>query len=766
MPKPTRDLIERVKRTIKTAADAEYFFDSLTSPDWIEPLRQADMFARPPEAIREGDYIRFPSWAQSRYLARMAANSPEEVSAIIKTLPRTDNMRILNDLAEAVLAMPPEIAVGLHGLVSSWLDTPNYLLLPDKVARLIVKLSAAGMAGAGLELAGQLFALVPDPSAETSGEVTFELLPRARSRLRTYEYGRALSQVLPSLTAGAGLETLEWLAGLASTAIKLSLTSHDETGQDYSSIWFSAIESNREREREIKSMLVAALRDCAESLVKTDPSMLDEVVARLQSRTYPVFTRVALYLIQMHAPSGDAAVVAALTNQKLLFGAAFNHEYWTLLESRFAQLQDSDRATILAAIDAGPEEYRENTFNELTLRDKARYLAAWQVRMLAAIKDDLPPEWDGRYTILISLVGEPAHPSLLSRGSGMWVGPTSPLTASQLGSMRIVEIVQFLHAWDPPADDWKAPSAEGLGQALEMAVAKEPDRFAIDAIKFRGVAPPYLRALFWGWRRATTNELVFSWGDVLMLADSAITQSSNTTVGNTEADMVALRKSVVDVIGPGLADGPAEIPYALRLGVWSLLERLASDTDPRPELEGRAEPSMDPFTLAINSVRGQAISSVVAYSLWVRRHVEAARAPEGIANGLEAMPEVRPVLDQHVDPALDASPAVHSMFGRWFPWLMLVDNAWTVANLTSVFPADEELSQFWAAAWDAYVLFSGIFDLPFHMLQGQYRRAIERIPTGGRGNKPRPSDVDGRLAEHLMVMYWRGRIDLAADGLL
>jgi hypothetical protein len=767
MPRPTPDLVRRIKETIRTTADADYFFDNLKSPDWIEPLREAEMFKRPPGPVRDGDYVWFPPWPPSRYLARMATKDPEAVSAVIKSMPRTDNARVLDDLADAALAMPPEVAVRLLDRVSAWLEVPNHLLLPGKVAGLVKKLGSAGSASAGLKLASQLFALTPDP--RTRGPLGVSgpgLLPHAQSRLRTYEYGRMLGQVLPVLTAGAALETLEWLVGLTSTAIGFSLTSTDQKNRDYSSIWFPALEANAERGRDIKSTLVAGVRDCAESLVKGDRSMLDGVISRLEADMYPVFARIVLYLVRLYVPSSDDRLASRLTDRRLLYGSDFHHEYWLLLEASFAELKASDQAAILTAIEAGPEEYRDSTSNDLTLEDKARYLSAWQVRLLAAIKDHLSPDWGRRYAILIALSGEPVHPSLLSRGSGVWVGPTSPLTVSQLEAMSIGEIVQFLRAWNPPSDNWRAPSVEGLGQALQAAVKLDPARFSNDAMKFQGVAPPYLRALFWGWRQAVAGDLSFSWGDVLALGAAAISQSSQSTVGNSSGDMVALRKSVVDVIGPGLAAGPAEIPFELRPLVWSILEPLAGDSDPSPEMEDRGERSMDPFTLAINSVRGQAVGAVLVYSLWVRRHLGDSGADDGMAKGLDIVPEVRPILEQHVDPAMDGSPAVHSVFGRWFPWLVLIDADWTDANLDKLFPSDVEASRFWTAAWDAYVLFSGIFDQSFQLLESQYGRAIGRTANQGGPNQPRPSDVDTRLAEHLMVMYWRGRIDLAPGGLL
>ena len=35
---PTREDVKKAKAAMKTAADYEYFFDRISSPEWIQPL--------------------------------------------------------------------------------------------------------------------------------------------------------------------------------------------------------------------------------------------------------------------------------------------------------------------------------------------------------------------------------------------------------------------------------------------------------------------------------------------------------------------------------------------------------------------------------------------------------------------------------------------------------------------------------------------------------------------------------------------------------
>jgi hypothetical protein len=113
---------------------------------------------------------------------------------------------------------------------------------------------------------------------------------------------------------------------------------------------------------------------------------------------------------------------------------------------------------------------------------------------------------------------------------------------------------------------------------------------------------------------------------------------------------------------------------------------------------------MDPATLSINTTRGQAMHAAVRYALWVRRHIE--KTPEGkerIAHGFKEMAEVREVLEAHLDPTLDPSLAIRSVYGQWFPWLVLLDPQWASAHVPNIFPQNKPLRDLRDAAWDTSV---------------------------------------------------------------
>jgi hypothetical protein len=200
--------------------------------------------------------------------------------------------------------------------------------------------------------------------------------------------------------------------------------------------------------------------------------------------------------------------------------------------------------------------------------------------------------------------------------------------------------------------------------------------------------------------------------------------------------------------------------------VWAILKPITEDPDPTPEYEERYGGSnMDPATLSINTTRGEAMHAVVRYALWVRCHLEREpKSEEGLQKGFEEMAEVREVLEAHLDPARDPSLAIRAVYGQWFPWLVLLDPEWARTHAQAIFPQDQESEAFFEAAWNTYVVFSEPYDNVLGILRPQYEQAVKRI--GSRHDDARwLADPDEKLAEHLMVFYWRGKL-LLDDPLL
>jgi hypothetical protein len=189
------------------------------------------------------------------------------------------------------------------------------------------------------------------------------------------------------------------------------------------------------------------------------------------------------------------------------------------------------------------------------------------------------------------------------------------------------------------------------------------------------------------------------------------------------------RSAIADLLDVALAKTPP-IPLVHRDQVCRIITILAHDPDPTPALEATHADDRDPASLAINTIRGKALEAVVAYALWVR-----AQTPE--PRDFTGMPEVRTVLDEHLQH--DPSLAILSVYGRFFPWLVLLDHQWAADHVTAIF-GDERGT----AAWETYLTMCAAYDDTVALLPTYYERAVavlrpDRAADSRRG-KPNPDE--------------------------
>lgn len=431
---------------------------------------------------------------------------------------------------------------------------------------------------------------------------------------------------------------------------------------------------------------------------------------------------------------------------------------------------------ILKWIEAGPNttvdpsEARAQGGTHVSNAEALHDVKIWQRDWLARIEPSLPPVWKRRYEELRSDLGPAEHPEFVAFTSSGWVNPTSPIPADELRSMDVTDIVAFLSDWQPLQSAESSlfemgPSPEGLARDLTAMIAGEPERFANEAKLFERSAWLYVNSVVMGFERAIEQRHKFLWPNVLQLCRSVIQHSGQQgehTLAEGSPNWTETRKAISRLLSKGLQDDEFEIEYKLRRLVWDAIRPLTDDPDPTPESERRfGPPNMDPATLAINTVRGTAMHAMIDYALWVRRHQAQApkRSEKPNLLGWEAMPEVRAVLDIHLDPIQDPSASVHSVYGQRLPWLVSIDSHWVSKNLVRIFPRKSFLRALRSAAWEAYIVFCLPYKAVYQLASNEYRVAIAELDRRS-GEAVTSFSPSARLAEHLVTLYWQGTIDL------
>ena len=744
---PTKKDLNRLTQKIpNNRVTRQYFFDRLENPEWLEPLAAKNFFRNPPQSERteEAGTIRFPPWPEGQYLTRMVRRRPECVEKIIHDMDDTDNAAVLSYLVDALLAMPPSVSAKLVEKVRRWAASPYplYPLLPERPGQLISHLAEGGKTEEAMAIA--------------------RVLLEPRARINAWHYDHILKQNYPVLVQEAGLPALKLLCDLLEQSIHSS---------DYSYIQRPAVEDHpQNRNRTIQDALVSAIRDAAEIVVRSsEKAVLEEIVGALERRHGKIFRRISMHIIRVFPNQAKALAAARLTDRALFEDLDLRHEYILLLRDHFPHLTLEDRTKILGWIEDGPEverwkQWREGETGQQPSEEGAtRYRESWQRDRLAWIGlDNLPEEWKEKYQTLCERYGEPDHPAFPAYREGIWEGPTSPKTIDELKAMSVMEIVAFLRTWKPLGNRSRKPSPEGLGRVLSSVVAEDPWRFSTEVPVFQGLDPTYVRAVLSGFRDTLRKDRSFDWEPVLDLCDWVLSQSleiQGRQVRDRDADpdWGWTRKAIADLLFLGFEMRQGSIPINLRKRVWTILKPLTDAPDPTPEQEQRYGGSnMDPA----NTTRGEAMHAVICYALWVRRHQEKEpKSEEWLQKGFETMPEVREVLEAHLDPVREPSLAIRAVYGQWFPDLALLDPDWARTHAAKIFLQDQEREAFFGAAWNTYIAFHWPYDNALKILRPFYQLAVDRI--GSQRDDTRGIAIPNeKLVEHLMVFYWRGELSL------
>ncbi len=758
---PTKEAAQLLRHKIpNNEITRRYLFERLKNPEWLKPLWKRGFFTK-------------PSRPEARYLARMAKHKPELVAEIILHMEDTEDPVVISELLDALLAMPPDIAARLTEKVKRWCEaSPFFLILPEKIGELMVHLAKGSKVQEALEIAGALLDVFPAPEQPSEEEEEWTPPPEPRTRFAEWDYAQILAQYYPDMVRQAGLPALKLLCELLDKAIQFSRSPGDEGTEDYSSIWRPAIESHSQNlGHSIENALVSAVRDAAELIVGSGQGTVEEVIGLLESRPWKVFQRLALHILKTFPDQSEALAIARLTERSFFDDQSLRYEYQRLLQTFSPRLPETARAQILEWIERADEVKRwlqwqaQATGQAPSEEEAARYYELWQRDWLAIIgPEHLPPEWQKRFHLLVEKHGPPKPIRPAIEVETGFIELTSPKTAEEIKSMSLEDLIEFLKTWKPPEEGIFGPSPRGLERELMHAVTADPERFAAGAEAFQGVDPTYVRALLSGLREALKQGKAFDWVPVLKLCGWVVAQPTEipgrqVSEISADPDWGATRKTIAYLLTLGFGNHPGAIPFELRQQVWEVLRPLTEDPDPTPNDEQRDyEGNMDPVTLAINTVRGQALEAVIQYALWVRRHFE--KAPDAetrLQRGFDEMPEVRGVLEAHLDPSREPSWAVRSVYGRWFPWLALLDPEWARTHASAIFPHDNE--PLFEAAWNSYVISCRAYDGVLDMLRPHYQFAVEHI--GARKvSLPWLEDPDENLAEHLMVFYWRGRLSL------
>ncbi|HUW94207.1 MAG TPA: hypothetical protein VMW58_00320 [Anaerolineae bacterium] len=753
-----------------------YFFERLDNPEWVAPLRSRRFFRNPPGPVEKDDQISFPVWPESRYLSRVAAEAPDLVLEIIKDMPATKNFRVHQDLLEAASKMPPDKGAQIVPLVELWLENEYVGLLPDYAGQFLAFLANGGETKAALLL---LEALTEPVAVERPTWLRAQeplTWREVRSQYSPWHLRRLIQEMLPEVFR---LDPVGVAAVLESQLRKsIALEGAELPGGDGSYLWRRAIEDHDQNWAgdDIKSILTGGLRDALEGVAQDQADVLQEVIERYLKDNLSIFRRLALHLIRVGGDHYNALAAQAVRDPVLRDDPPVHHEYYRLLEDRFAKLPETVREEYLEWVDTGPDvedfkKWAEQVAGQQPSdEDIQLHTQRWQLEQLTPLRHALPAKWRQRYERLVAKYGEPEHPEFLIWSSTTWVGPATPKKKEELREIGPADTIQYLITFEPSGEPFE-DSRAGLGRELQAAVQEDPAGYLPVANKFleRQVHPTYVYHLVTGlheaWKKGTDLDwrLVLDFfGPVSMAVTGEGPPPAEHTIGVDDTGWVGVRMAVSRFLSGALARDDRPLPSEVMPTIRDTLLRLIRDRDPTRENEQeRFGGAMDWVSIRINTARGVAASALLEYALrYARMHKakdEALAAEKGDVQRME--PSVKTAFTEMLDREKEPSAAVHSLFGQFLPNFLFLDRQWIVSQLDGIFPPEAENERYWEAAWEGYMLYCPrVYRELYELLQPQYHRAVAALP-GADTSTPIRSTAHA-LAQHIALSYRMGYEDL------
>ncbi len=751
---PTDADVASLSQLIAQPQHSRYFFEKCDNPEWLMPLDKRGAFSKPQEPLKQDGYVRFVGWPESQYLVRIADRKPDEVYEIIKNL-NTENQSVLDDFIDVALKSPIDIAVKYAALVikKKWLQNPYNLLLPDKVADLMEKLAAAGKIDEAIKLARALFDVhIINPATEASEEVPLSWIrSEAKPYFDEWRYKEVMTKKTKEIAKANPILLFQTLSTILHQALDLEKRNNvSDDFYEYSHIWRPNLGHTRNPNREdAKNVLIDGLIELIESN-KNDQQAMTGFIEVLGKHNQGFFRRLEMFLHMNAAEPQVETIEKILSEKKIITSYNLRREYLPLLEKFFPAITAQGQNSILEAIEAGPNLTKTD---DTTTEQFDAMNNRWRSMYYGSIKQPLPSPYKERFEALQILTGPVVIDDGELKVTGGWIGDESPLSLEDMVSMEPTEVIDYIKNFKEPADSFDRMSSSGLGMILANAVTQNPEKYipVTRELLTKKLKPLYVYQFLNGIKQTIKEPRILDWKPIVDLCHAILFaqpgQKLATPDSDHEQNWDSVHMAIADLIGAALGDKNASVSVELEDKIWEIILELTKNEEPTPEYEAKDNGgNLDPMTLSINTVRGEAIHAVVNYGLWTDRlGLDSKNVDSKIPKIVEE------VLDFHLDTANDPSLAIRSVYGWRLPNLSYLSMDWVKSRKDKIFPKEKGSEKLFLAAFESYLTNNVYHDL-FDLLIEEYRIGISLLGTvekeGFRG-----SDINEKLPQHLIITY-------------
>lgn len=500
---------------------------------------------------------------------------------------------------------------------------------------------------------------------------------------------------------------------------------------EFSVFEIAAIEDHPQNElhkERFSNIVIRATRDLLNALVKKEPAKANNILGEMLAEKHAIFRRLALSVVGINWES-CSNLYRSFAGRHMFNDHKTKHEIYMLLGNNFPSFSKEEKERVIDWIELGPDCSDGEEYNE-------EQLGYWRQEWLSALVPSGYPrvmELYGKYKAITKI--DPDHPDFSSWMEGGWGPDPNPIAVDILLEKNNSEIASYLTTHKGTERRWRAPSQEGLENALFEAVKSHPKKFGNDLKPFVSIPFNYQCELIRGFRKAWEENREIDWECVLtfcygLVSTSGFWKQSLEGGENNYRDIMI--SEIADLVTEGTRDdsrafSPDNLPMAEDI-LMTILARVAPGQ----------ERSDDLVFDTLNSAKGRLLTALINYSLRVAR-IGPANAPARWVQRIKA--EFTRRLDRSIEPDLQFSLTL----GRYLSNLYYLDNQWVETNVNLIFPTENE--EHWQATMEGYLLGGRVYSRIYDLIRknNHYEKAV--------GAKFLNKEVRKRLLHHLCIGY-------------
>jgi hypothetical protein len=716
------------------------FFRKAKGLDIFFPLKDSGWFLadKNPAPIKHAteDVYTIPRWPVLDYLEKVAIESalPENkvyaaaLMQIIRDVTRplnakkVDNTTTWWSFSKMISALPTDvIQLDDIELIADWLDTrfPQANLVGTEIGesflpKLLISdgVHDISLATRVVDVATRIkWVDIRTGDNETKKEPTTSIDPYWLNELFKG------SNNAKKLGEKCGSSVIELLRS------RLSEASRDLDHVSY--IWRPAIEDhpqNHSDTRDIKSILLSALREAFLGFAERNPEQFRDYVRLLFSDKSQVAARLAIYLSDRRFDVLNQVFAQAFESK--LLSAPFRHEMYSLLANHFQDCSEPEKSRLLDAIDSLEASWAEQDV-------KVVATASLRLGWFSALKNSGNDRALLLHSKYLSVTGrEPTHPDFSFYMETRWGGSKSPYSVEELLSKDIGGIINLINSYKNEHD--LINGRVGLKNAIQEAVKRNPSLFVTKPSELINLNIDYIDSVFDAFKDLWVSGSELEWKEILefslLLLDSLPGPEYPTHVFSSLSDLIA-----EGVKSDEKAFLPKYLPTAER-AIVKMLEMLPS----APDFD-----KSDAVTQAINTPKGRCVEALIYYSLrCARLQDQATHEHQNVWKSLE------PIFDRELGLSNRGNYEFSTLCGMYLPNLYYLSTNWVQTNVDRIFSLASEAN--WNCAMQGYCYVSTVYSDIFNLLKehGHFVKVLEEV----HGQE----SVRNHIIEHVTLAFLHG----------